>query len=378
MSGNASQLPRSQTLMRRLLQKWVSLFSPSPLEQSVLRFPESPKGYEECSVELPGEIQYKLVFEAGTRDPVIRSYVDGYKANDYLIELLLRFAPRAGRVLDLGAHIGTFSLAASSLGHDVVAVEAAPIHVDLLQRGAARNGFGGMRVVQAAVGEKSGFAEFYVAGLWGMVANPGCDLQEVAHVPAIKVPAMTGDRLLRGMGWDRVDFIKMDIEGSEVAALRGLKTLLKRKDAPVIVYECNNQTLSQFGYTTGQLVGTLENFGYRSYRVEKGRFRSFRSEDFQPEMYLDIVALKPRHEQLIVDEIGPPFDTEELIASILSEANFAHENYRANIARRLASAPAAIVSDARVQSVLENLVRDSSQTVRDAVGWFNKQGRSAA
>ncbi len=299
--------------MKSLLQRWVSFFSPPPVSQPTRRFPEREEGYEERPVELPGGFQHDSSSSRARATPA-RSYVDGYKANHHLLEQLQRFTPNAGRVLDLGAHIGSFSLAASALGHEVVAVEAAPIHVELLQRSAARNGFGRMRVVQAAVGEKSGYAGFHVNSLWGMVSHPGCDLPGVTNVPAIRVPAMTGDRLLRRMRWDRVDFIKMDIEGSEVAAVRGLKTLLKRNDAPAIVYECNNQTLSLFGYTTRELVRTLENFGYRSYRVEKGRFRLFRSEDFQPEMRTSTSwALKPRHEATIVDEIGPPLDAEELI-----------------------------------------------------------------
>ena len=160
------------------------------------------------------------------------------------------------------------------MGRRVIAVDASPKHVDLLRQSVSRNGFDRMDVVHTAVGERSGKVRFHVAGLWGMIAQPGHELPEVRNQPVVEVPLVPGDTLLSRLGQGRVDLIKMDIEGSEVAAVRGLKGLLSRADAPVIVYEGNGLTLHEFGYTTADLVGTLEGFGYRTYRAEGGRFRS--------------------------------------------------------------------------------------------------------
>src|SRR6516165_4106600 len=47
--------------------------------------------------------------------------------------LLLKLAPPGGRVLDLGAHLGTFSLFAAAHGYQVLAVEASPRNAALLK-----------------------------------------------------------------------------------------------------------------------------------------------------------------------------------------------------------------------------------------------------
>ena len=47
-------------------------------------------------------------------------------------ELALDLAPPDGVMLDLGAHLGTFTLAAAASGRKVIAVEAAPRNVALL------------------------------------------------------------------------------------------------------------------------------------------------------------------------------------------------------------------------------------------------------
>ena len=280
--------------------------------------PRDPQGGE----------SYKLVVDAGTDDPIVRAYRDGYQANEELTGLLAEFTGPGDVVLDLGADVGTFSLAAAASGCSVIAVDASPKHVDLLRRSAAENGFDRMRVVHAAVGEKRGTVQFYLAGLWGMVAEPGMNARVVSGAQLVEVEAVIGDRLLAGLKCRRVDFIKMDIEGSEVAAVRGLKRLLKRADAPVIAFECNGLTLPHYGHSPSALIGQLEAFGYRTYRADGGSFVRVSSGDFQPESYVDLVAMKPPHEQRVASRISQPVGRAELIAGAVRESQMAHEARR--------------------------------------------------
>src|SRR5438270_48046 len=60
-------------------------------------------------------------------------------------ELVEGLAPESGRVLDLGAHIGTFALAASASGRRVLAVEPAPRNLDLLNASRRANRFDRLR-----------------------------------------------------------------------------------------------------------------------------------------------------------------------------------------------------------------------------------------
>jgi len=314
-----------------------------------------------------------MVLDAESDDPIARAYLDGHRANDYLTQLLARFTKKKARVLDLGAHIGTFSLEAAARGHDVLAVDASPKHVELLRRSVERNNFKRMRVVHAAMGEQEGTVRFHVAGLWGMVAQEGRQLDVVKGLPIVEVPAIRGDDLLREIGWKGVDFMKMDIEGSEVAASRSLKSLFTRKDGPVVVYECNAWTLPEYGHSTSDLIRLFEDYGYRTYRMESGRFRLLTSKDFQPELYLDVVALKPRHEEMIRQEIDPPLTTEELIERSIAEAAVPHEAHRSHIGGALIHAPHMIVRDPRVQDVLRTLIDDPNESVRRSAKWSEQR-----
>jgi FkbM family methyltransferase len=366
--------------MGTVFKRLVSILSPRTPEKPLPNVSKwAPLGYQSFTVPLHGGKSYELVFDVMTDDPIARAYREGYRANDHLSDQLGAFLKPGSWVLDLGAHIGTFSLAAAAAGCRVVAVDASPKHVDLLRRSKVKNGFDAMDVVHKAVGETPGTVRFHVAGLWGMVAPPGDAPFEVKGSPVIDVEMTTGDRLLRQHGCRRLDFLKMDIEGSEIAALRGLKRYLGRDDAPVIVYECNGLTLPHFGHSTADLVGLLESFGYRTYRMESGRMPLYRSHDFQPETWLDVVALKARHERMLGSGvIAPPLDTEEVIARSLQEAEKAHENQRAYIARALETAGPSILRDPRIRAVLETLGQDPHEKVRQSASWWTARQVRAA
>src|SRR5258707_2087396 len=65
-----------------------------------------------------------VTFEVLTEDdePISRTLAAGVYPPEYgfLIELLRAITPTGGRVLDLGAHVGIFSLAAAAAGFEVI------------------------------------------------------------------------------------------------------------------------------------------------------------------------------------------------------------------------------------------------------------------
>ena len=179
-------------------------------------------------IEVRPGVPLTIVTERDPVDPISRDLASGVYSPQYdrLLGLLQTIVPVGGRVLDLGAHIGTFSLAAAALGYEVLAVEASPQNAALLQASIEANGFRQMRVIHAAVSDRSGVLEFCAIGPWGHVSTP------LLTTPTVRVPAVTVEQILDDHGWDRVDFVKIDIEGSEVAALEGMKQLLSGPDSP--------------------------------------------------------------------------------------------------------------------------------------------------
>jgi hypothetical protein len=183
-----------------------------------------------------------------------------------------------------------------------------------------------------------------------------------------------GRQAARDVGWDGVDFVKMDIEGSEVAALRGMSRLLSREDAPAILYESNGHTLNIFGETPSNLIGLMEGYGYRCYLVGSGRLVRTRPGELQAQGCVNYLATKRPLNALRSWRIVPSMSFKDRVIKILSSSVSpdAHGHTRAYIARALSQAEPLILSDRRVMNALRVLVTDSDASVRAAAAWWQE------
>jgi FkbM family methyltransferase len=282
----------------------------------------------------------------------------------YPFALLPLLARPGGRVLDLGAHIGTFSLLAARLGYEVTSVEASPRNVALLQASAEHNHFQNLRVISAAVSDSAGTLDFIEGGPYGLVANPYYD------VPLVSVPALPVDEILADISWDGVDFVKMDVEGSEVKAIAGMQKLLSRADAPPILFESNGHTLHYFNQTPNRLLEALEAFGYNCYLVEPGRLIPLAAAETLFSCTVDCLAVKTPLSSLPDWQITAPLTYEMRIDHILAMAAFPHPHLRSYISRTLRDAGFDILRDRRVLWALERLTSDDDAEVRADAAWF--------
>jgi FkbM family methyltransferase len=130
-------------------------------------------------------------------------------------------------VMDVGAHLGTFTRVALQRGaRIVVAVEPNPVNIACLERTfAGEIGAGRVRLVKAAAWHSPGSLTFEF-GDSSQMGRVGASADAGLRPKTLQVRAVTIDRLLDELKLDRVDFIKMDIEGAERHALAGARRLL--------------------------------------------------------------------------------------------------------------------------------------------------------
>jgi len=128
-------------------------------------------------------------------------------------------------VLDCGAHVGVFTNKALELGAPrVISIEPDPINVECLRR-SYREEIAAGQVIVVPKGvwsrEQTIQLSLGLSPAWNSLVRQVSD-------DTIEVPVTTIDKLVETLGLPRVDYIKMDIEGSEREALQGARETLRR------------------------------------------------------------------------------------------------------------------------------------------------------
>jgi len=78
------------------------------------------------------------------------------------------------------------------------------------------------------------------------------------------------DSYLERQRLQRVDFLKVDVEGAELETLRGAAELLGRRPRPVILCEVQDVRTRPWGYPAGEIVRFLRRLAYRWYQPLPG------------------------------------------------------------------------------------------------------------
>jgi FkbM family methyltransferase len=144
--------------------------------------------------------------------------------------------------LDIGANFGFYSImAGGQVGPNgkVYAFEANPNLIDYIERNAHINGVGKIvTVINKAVSDHQGTAEFgfsfaQIGGgslARGVGVHRGGSANEYIEVPLVCIDDVLPENLI-------VDCAKLDVEGSELAALRGMRNVIARSPNIQLVIE---------------------------------------------------------------------------------------------------------------------------------------------
>jgi len=169
--------------------------------------------------------------------------------------------------VDVGANIGYHSLrAAQSVGPtgSVIAVEASPENSRLLIASAMLNEFDNLAVLPVALADHIGHRSFgaHIGSNAGMVAaapTPQAHLEQLMSSSTSVVPTIPLDAL----GLDRVDVIKIDVEGAEAAVIAGARATIGNH-RPVIITEFSAEMTARVaGLEPVEHLSAIIEMGYR-------------------------------------------------------------------------------------------------------------------
>jgi len=180
------------------------------------------------------------------------------------------------RVLDLGANIGMATLYLAKLFPEAefACVEPSPQNLSLLRRTLEMNQLRA-RVFEAAAGSEPGEIQLYLS------SQPDCNsiYASAQASGSIQVPLLTVPEIMRQMGWDSIDLLKIDIEGAERLVLGENNSWLARVriitgESHVNVgypYAQVEKDLASFGFVLESLIPETADYG-ASFRGANSRF----------------------------------------------------------------------------------------------------------
>jgi len=170
--------------------------------------------------------------------------------------------------LDLGANVGYYTLIASRLvgpTGTVYAFEPDPEVFKQLICNVEANGCFNVVAIAKAASDKSGKQGFVrdPYGAEGFLAEGGSQ--------PLSIDVIALDDFFGARGWPKIDVMKLDIEGSESAALHGMRGLLSRHYNVQLIMEYNIYALERAGSSREVLATLLQAYGYsRGFIIEKG------------------------------------------------------------------------------------------------------------
>lgn len=161
------------------------------------------------------------------------------------VEFVASHAAADRVMLDIGAHIGIYASAWARNGGTVIACEMFLDHCDLIRRTVEQNGLRGVSIRNLAVLDHCGRASARVNrtsmshSAMSVVDGyqiSGCFVDHVcAGSEMLDVECTTVDAL----ALDRLDLMKVDVEGAELAVLSGARATLERHH-PMLVVEIHS------------------------------------------------------------------------------------------------------------------------------------------
>jgi FkbM family methyltransferase len=129
------------------------------------------------------------------------------------------------------------------------------------------NSLGNVRVVPKALGAGPGTVNLWVVPHASGLTSAIAPVDESSARP-VEVPLSTLDDELSTAGGAPPTLVKIDVEGYEMAVLRGAERTLAAGDGPAVLFETDHDHLARAGVRFADIPGWFEDrFGYRLFAL---------------------------------------------------------------------------------------------------------------
>lgn len=157
-------------------------------------------------------------------------------------------------VLDIGANIGYFTLIMAKQAKQVIAFEPEPRNFQILQKNIELNKLANVKMYNVAVTENNNKTILHLCdtnrGMHRIYPSHWCN-EGTTEVQTVRIDDWIQD----------ANFIKMDIEGAEFGALKGMKQLLEKNDI-IIMMEFHPPSIEEYGAKPRDIYEFMKKLGY--------------------------------------------------------------------------------------------------------------------
>jgi len=184
-------------------------------------------------------------------------------------ELFKKQVKKGMTVLDIGAHIGYYTLLAANLVGEngrVFAFEPHPHNFAVLEKNVRINGYKNIVLVQKAVSDKSEYTNLFLGKRSGLHS-----LSNRVGKKSIVVETVTLDEI-----FDKdcqVDIIKIDVEGAEMLVLLGANRVITANGNLKIFTEFCPNYLRKAGILPEEYLNKLMGYGFKLWNIDEHKRR---------------------------------------------------------------------------------------------------------
>ena len=169
-------------------------------------------------------------------------------------------------VIDVGANIGYYTLIFAQLvgsSGKVFAFEPEPKNFEILKKNIEINNYQNIVAEQKIVSDKSGIVKLFIAehGIVGHRIN-----QQKSSQKFIEIESIILDNYIKKLNLDnKINFIKIDVEGSEPKVLEGTKEIIQKSNQLKIFTEFNREVVKEYGIEPKEMIDLFYRNGFKIY-----------------------------------------------------------------------------------------------------------------
>jgi FkbM family methyltransferase len=171
--------------------------------------------------------------------------------------------------IDIGANIGYFSLLSANISPSVKVISFEPVKdlFQMMKENLSINDSKNIVAINAGVGDINEERELFLSAPDNLGMSSFHQPENYSGRKE-KVEVITIDNWFKTSGLAKIDLIKLDIEGSELAALKGMSAVLE-KQKPALIVEINPETLSLFGLKPLDIYNYLNQFNFDRFLISE-------------------------------------------------------------------------------------------------------------